>query len=38
MKKHQQDMDIVEVDVNHYEIVISHKVVEIIKQRLEKLK
>lgn len=38
MKKHQQDMDIVEVDVNHYEIVISHRVVEIIKQRLEKLK
>ena len=38
MKKHQQDMDIIEVDVNHYEIVISNKVVEIIKQRLELLK
>jgi pimeloyl-ACP methyl ester carboxylesterase len=38
MKKHQQDMDIVEVDVNHYEVVISHHVLDIIKQRLEKLK
>jgi hypothetical protein len=38
MKKHQQDMDIIEVDVNHYEVVISHHVLDIIKQRLEKLK
>jgi pimeloyl-ACP methyl ester carboxylesterase len=38
MKKHQQDMDIIEVDVNHYEVVISHAVLDIIKQRLEKLK
>ena len=38
MKKHQQDMDIIEVDVNHYEVVISHQVLDIIKQRLEKLK
>jgi pimeloyl-ACP methyl ester carboxylesterase len=38
MKKHQQDMDIIEVDVNHYEVVISHRVLDIIKQRLEKLK
>jgi pimeloyl-ACP methyl ester carboxylesterase len=38
MKKHQQDMDIIEVDVNHYEVVISHAVLDIIKERLEKLK
>jgi pimeloyl-ACP methyl ester carboxylesterase len=38
MKKHQQDMDIIEVDVNHYEVLISHHVLDIIKQRLEKLK
>jgi pimeloyl-ACP methyl ester carboxylesterase len=38
MKRHQQDMDIIEVDVNHYEVVISHAVLDIIKERLEKLK
>jgi pimeloyl-ACP methyl ester carboxylesterase len=38
MKKHSEDMDIIEVDVNHYEIVISNKVVDIIISRLEQLK
>jgi len=38
MKKHSEDMDIIEVEVNHYEIVISNKVVDIIKNRLEQLK
>jgi len=38
MKRYEKDMDIIEVNVNHYEIVISHNVLDIIKQRLEKLK
>lgn len=38
MKRYEEDMDIIEVNVNHYEIVISHNVLDIIKQRLEKLK
>ena len=38
MKRYEEDMDIIEVNVNHYEVVISHNVLDIIKQRLEKLK
>jgi pimeloyl-ACP methyl ester carboxylesterase len=38
MKKHSEDMDIIEVDVNHYEVVISNKVLAIVKERLELLK
>jgi pimeloyl-ACP methyl ester carboxylesterase len=38
MKRYEKDMDIIEINVNHYEIVISHNVLDIIKQRLEKLK
>lgn len=38
MKKHSEDMDIIEVDVNHYEVVISNKVLALIKERLEILK
>ena len=38
MKKRSADMDIIEIDVNHYEIVISNKVVDIIKNRMEQLK
>ena len=37
-KRYEEDMDIIEVNVNHYEVVISHNVLDIIKQRLEKLK
>jgi pimeloyl-ACP methyl ester carboxylesterase len=37
MKKHSEDMDIIEIDVNHYEVVISHRVLTIIKNRLETL-
>lgn len=37
MKKHAQDMDIIEVDVNHYEIVISNKVLAIVKDLLKKI-
>ena len=38
MKRDEEDLDIIEVNVNHYEVVISHNVLDIIKQRLEKLK
>ena len=38
MKRYEEDMDIIEVNVNHYEVVISHNVLDIIKQRLGKLK
>jgi hypothetical protein len=31
-------MEIIEVDVNHYEVVVSTKVVEIIKNKLKEFK
>lgn len=37
MKKYSDTMDIIEVDVNHYEIVINHGVIDIIKKRLKEL-
>ena len=37
MKHRQDDMEIVEVDLNHYEIIISNKVLQILKQKLELL-
>ena len=38
MKKHSEDMDIIEVDVNHYEVLVSTKVAEIIKKKLKEIK
>ena len=38
MKKRQHDMEIIEVDVNHYEVVVSTKVIEIIKNKLKDFK
>jgi pimeloyl-ACP methyl ester carboxylesterase len=38
MKKHSVDMDIIEVDVNHYEVVISNKVLDIVKEKLAEIK
>jgi pimeloyl-ACP methyl ester carboxylesterase len=38
MKRRQEDMEIIEVDVNHYEVVVSTKVVEIIKNKLKEFK
>lgn len=37
MKKLQEHMKIIEIDVNHYEVVISHRVLSIVKKELEQL-
>jgi hypothetical protein len=37
-QKHHEDMELVEVDYNHYEVVLSDEVIEIIKERLKKFK
>ncbi len=37
MKKMDDSMEIIEVDVNHYEVVVSTKVVDIIKNKLNKI-
>jgi pimeloyl-ACP methyl ester carboxylesterase len=37
-QKHHEDMELVEVDYNHYEVVLSEPVVKIIKERLKKFK
>jgi pimeloyl-ACP methyl ester carboxylesterase len=36
--KHHADMELVEVDYNHYEVVLSDKIVDIIKERTKKFK
>ena len=36
--KHHEDMELVEVDYNHYEVVLSDKIVNIIKERIKKFK
>jgi pimeloyl-ACP methyl ester carboxylesterase len=36
--KHHADMELVEVDYNHYEVVLSDKIVEIIRERIKKFK
>ena len=36
--KHHADMELVEVDYNHYEVVLSDKTVDIIKERIKKFK
>ena len=37
-QKHHADMELVEVDYNHYEVVLSDVVVELIKERVNKFK
>ena len=37
-QKHHKDMELVEVDYNHYEVVLSDKVVTLIQERLKKFK
>jgi lipoate-protein ligase A len=32
--KHHIDMELVEVDYNHYEVVLSDKIVDIVKERI----
>ena len=35
-QKHISDMELIEIDYNHYEVVLSEKVIDIIKERIEK--
>ena len=37
-QKHHEDMELVEVDCNHYEVVLSDAVIKIIKERTNKFK
>jgi pimeloyl-ACP methyl ester carboxylesterase len=37
-QKHHEDMELVEVDYNHYEVVLAEPVVKIIKERIKKFK
>ncbi len=37
-QKHHEDMELIEVDLNHYEVVLSDRVVELIKERVKKFK
>jgi pimeloyl-ACP methyl ester carboxylesterase len=37
-QKHHADMELVEVDYNHYEVVLSDEVVKLIKERLKKFR
>ncbi len=37
-QKHHADMELVEVDCNHYEVVLSDQVVGLIKERVKKFK
>jgi pimeloyl-ACP methyl ester carboxylesterase len=36
-QKHHADMELIEVDYNHYEVVLSEQVVKLIKQRIKKI-
>ena len=37
-QKHHADMELIEIDYNHYEVVLSEQVVKLIKQRIKKFK
>ena len=37
-QKHHADMELVEVDYNHYEVVLSEAVVQLVKERVNKFK
>jgi pimeloyl-ACP methyl ester carboxylesterase len=37
-QKHHEDMELIEVDYNHYEVVLSDEVVRLIKERVKKFK
>jgi pimeloyl-ACP methyl ester carboxylesterase len=36
--KHHKDMELVEVDCNHYEVVLNDEVIKLIKERVKKFK
>jgi hypothetical protein len=35
-KHHGEDMDLIEIESNHYEVVLSNQVIEIIRERINK--
>jgi hypothetical protein len=37
-RHHNEDMELIEVDYNHYEVVLAESVVKIIKERVKKFK
>ena len=37
-QRHHEDMELVEVDCNHYEVVLAEPVIKIIKERVKKFK
>jgi pimeloyl-ACP methyl ester carboxylesterase len=37
-QKHHADMELIEIEYNHYEVVLSEQVVKLIKQRIKKFK
>jgi pimeloyl-ACP methyl ester carboxylesterase len=37
-QKHHEDMELIEVDYNHYEVVLSDQVVDLIRERVNKFK
>ena len=37
-QKHHRDMELVEVEYNHYEVVLSDEVVELVKERIKKFR
>jgi hypothetical protein len=37
-QKHHEDMELVEVDCNHYEVVLSDVVIKLVKERVNKFK
>jgi pimeloyl-ACP methyl ester carboxylesterase len=37
-QKHHEDMELIEVEYNHYEVVLAESVVKIIKERVKKFK
>ena len=37
-QRHHRDMELVEVDYNHYEVVLSDHVIELIQQRVDKFR
>ena len=37
-QKHHEDMELIEVDYNHYEVVLAEPVIKIIKERVKKFK
>jgi pimeloyl-ACP methyl ester carboxylesterase len=37
-QKHHENIELIEIDYNHYEVVLSERVIKIIKERIKKIK